>query len=208
MNFGVVRSIFLAVAALAGAFPAMAEWQAVTVPTSSEPASFPAWYRCFIRVPDEHDVAGGRADLWRDSVTLSLAGIRGPFRGLPQRPEDRRGRRSAGRAAARFKVPKGDSREGRLQRAGDPARRRRPAREGIGMPPILAGYFDELVLEGAWEVHSGEADPAELEGRGRAAADARRFTEAGFRQSSTPLSANAELDARPAPCRRRSRSRR
>ena len=42
MNFGVFRSIFLAVAALAGAFPAMAEWRAATVPTSSEPASFPA----------------------------------------------------------------------------------------------------------------------------------------------------------------------
>jgi putative heme-binding domain-containing protein len=124
-------------------------------------------------------------DLWRDSITLSVGDIRGPFsvwlngqkiaaaQTLPQ--GERR----------RFKVPKGILEKKafnvlalRLETL--------EARRGVGLPPILAGYFDEQVLAGAWETRSGEPDPAELKAVSEQPARA-FFTETGFHQSSTPL---------------------
>ncbi|MEO8353404.1 MAG: HEAT repeat domain-containing protein, partial [Chthoniobacteraceae bacterium] len=67
----------------------------------------------------------------------------------------------------------------------------RPA-HGIDLSPIFAGYFDELMLEGAWEMRTGESSPADLTAVATQPATA-FFTEAGFRHATSPLSANPEL---------------
>jgi putative heme-binding domain-containing protein len=174
-------AFFVLLAALA----VRAEWQPTTVPTDKDlKVTPPIWLRCFIRVPDNMTTAAEK-DLWRDSIMLSVGGIGGPFsiwlngqkiaeaQGLPE--GERR----------RFKVPKGILEKKAFNvlalRLDGP-----DARRGVRLPPILAGYFDEQALEGAWEVRSGEPDPAEL--KAVPAQPARAFfTEAGFHKSSSPL---------------------
>lgn len=169
---------------------ASAEWQTVKVP-ASEPgrAAKVAWYRCFIRVPDNM-VTPQEKDLWRDSITLSFEGIRGPFsvllngRKIATSGDIPEGQRR------RFKVPK-DVLEKQKFNALVLHLEGNAARDGLKAPPILAGYFDELTLEGTWQREDSEPDPSALTALATQPASA-FFTEQGFRQSSTPLSANPE----------------
>ncbi|HZJ15315.1 MAG TPA: PVC-type heme-binding CxxCH protein, partial [Chthoniobacteraceae bacterium] len=182
------RCLFSAVfTLLACAASVSADWQAIDVPTRVElPA--PAWLRCFIRVPDEM-VTLQEKDLWRDSVTLSFGGIRAPFTVFLN------GQKIAGSEALpegqrrRFKVPKGIFEKKAFNVLA--LHLEGPAR-GVGMVPILGGYHDELVLEGAWEMRADEPAAADLKTvseQPRAAF----FTEAGYRPATTPLSVNPEL---------------
>jgi putative heme-binding domain-containing protein len=160
------------------------------VPTgdTTSPAKI-TWYRCFIRVPDNM-VKPEEKDLFRDSITLSLGGIRGSFVVFLNGREIAKGDEIPEGQRHRFKVPKGI-----LERQNFNALVLRldsaAARHGLKTAPILAGYFDELLLEGAWESQGSEPEKSAL-----AALPAQPpiafFTEAGFRQSSTPLSANPE----------------
>ena len=167
---------------------ALGAWEPVTVPTANDlPASFPMWLRCFVRVPDDM-VTPQEKDLWRDSMTLSLGGIDGPFSvWLNGRKIAEAGALADG-TRRRFKVPKDILEKKAFNvfalRLGSPAKR-------MSTAPIFAGYFDEMLLEGAWEMNAGEPAPADLKAVAAQPATA-FFTEAGFKHSTTPLSANPE----------------
>ncbi|MHA3771251.1 PVC-type heme-binding CxxCH protein [Verrucomicrobiota bacterium sgz303538] len=174
--------------ALLGAASAFAEWKPTTIPTQKEiTTSEPVWFRCFIRVPDNMTTPQEK-DLWRDSITLSVGGVRGPFTLWLNGQKIGEGEALEGDQRRRFKVPKGilESKSFNVlavQMTGT------GAAAGLGTSPILAGYFDELELAGTWETQSGEPAPQELRAVPQQPAIA-AFTEAGFHPSSTPLSAN------------------
>src|ERR1700684_1273310 len=55
------------------------DWKPTTLPDPvAAPPARQVWYRCFIRVPAKL-VTPAAKDLWRDSLTLNLGGIHGPF---------------------------------------------------------------------------------------------------------------------------------
>ena len=170
---------------------AAAPWQPQPVPAEhSATAVAPVYYRCFVRVPDNM-TSRAAVDLMADSAMFSFADLPGPFvvflngqkiaagESLP--PEPRR----------RYKIPKGVLEKGAfnvlaLRLDGD------APKTGLRVAPVLHGYHDELVLDGMWEVHAGEPNIADL--RAATAQPARAFfTEANFREASTPLGANSEL---------------
>jgi putative heme-binding domain-containing protein len=64
-------------------------------------------------------------------------------------------------------------------------------RRGITLAPILAGYHDELALEGAWEQFGGEPSAPDLQPLPTQPTTA-FFLETGFRPASTPLAQNLE----------------
>jgi putative heme-binding domain-containing protein len=175
---------------LLGIHAARGEWKAVTVPTTEVTGQAKAsWYRCFIRVPDNM-VTPQEKDLWRDSITLSFGGIRGPFTVLLNGREIARSGQVPDGQRRRFKVPKDILEKNKfnalvVRLEGD------AVRGGLKTAPILAGYFDELLLEGAWERLESEPEASALTALSIQPPTA-FFSEAGFRQSSTPLSANPE----------------
>ena len=164
-----------------------AEWQPTVVPSKTEMTA-PVWLRCFVRVPDEM-TSRAEKDLWSDSVTLSLGDIRGPVTVWLNGTKIAEAEALPAGERRRFKVPKGILEKKAFNVL---ALRLEGAANGVGMVPIVAGYFDELLLEGAWEMRAGEADPAELKAVGEQPRAA-FFTEAGFHPSTTPLSANQVL---------------
>lgn len=152
-------------------------------------AAQPVWYRCFIRVPDNLAVPAEK-DLMRDSVLLHLGGINGPFSVLLDGQKIVDGKAIKPGERERFKVPK----DILVKKAFNVlAIRLSPeaAKGGIGMAPILAGYHDELPLEGTWERMSGEPAPEDLKPLAAQPAAA-FFLETGFHPASTPLTANFE----------------
>ena len=162
-----------------------AEWTTTTVPTREKSASAPpVWFRCFIRVP-ENMVKPEEKDLWRDSVTLSLGGVRGPYAVFLNGQKIAEGTAIAEGQRRRIKVPKGILEKTKFNvlamRLDGGA-----ARDGLGMAPILAGYFDEQALEGTWQRLAAEPDAAALVAvAGQPALAA--FTEAGFHPAASPL---------------------
>src|SRR4051812_19275689 len=81
MPRAILQTCVVALTLLVGsaAFAAEPEWKPVTIPspTSDQIASV-AWYRCYVRVPA--DMTSTAQDALRsDSITLGVAGIRGPF---------------------------------------------------------------------------------------------------------------------------------
>ena len=163
--------------------------------TTAPAVAGPVWYRCFIRAP-ANMVTPAEKDLWRDSVTLSLAGVVGPFQVYLNGRQIGAGEAVPDDARRRFKVPKDVLEKGAFNvlairvegkaggGGGGPQMRR---------PPILAGYFDELLLDGEWEVLRGEIAPTDAALKPARETPARAaYTEAGFRQSSTPLNPNPE----------------
>jgi len=103
--------IFLLLAfILLGFETARGDWKAVTVPSSGiSGAAKASWYRCFIRVPDSM-VTPQEKDLFRDSITLSVGGIRGQFVILLNGREIVRGSEIPDDQRRRFKVPRTFSR--------------------------------------------------------------------------------------------------
>ena len=180
-----LRAVCLFVITATASISVAAEWTPVAVPTVEKSAHAPpVWFRCFIRVPEDM-VKAEEKDLFRDSVTLSLGGVRGPYTVFLNGQKIADGTTIAEGQRRRFKVPKDILQRKsfnvlavRLQ--GD------AARDGLGMAPILAGYFDEQALEGAWQRLAGEPDPAALAAIAEQPALA-AFTEAGFHPASSPL---------------------
>lgn len=166
---------------------ANADWKPIPAPTASKSdAAASTWLRCFVRVPDNM-VTPQEKDLYRDSITFSVGGVRGPFALFVNGQKFAEGTGVADGQRKRFKVPKGILEKKAfnvfaIRLDGD------AAKSGLGMPPILAGYFDELVLDGAWEISASQPDDASLKAVTTQPAAA-FYTEAGFHQSSTPLSA-------------------
>ncbi len=168
-----------------------AEWTQVAVPTQ-EPitGTQDAWLRCFIRVPDTMAVPAEK-DLWRDSITLSLSGVAGPFVITLNGTKIAEGQALAADQRRRFKVPK-DILEKKvfnvlaIQLSGSATEKALP------VTPVLSNYFDDLELAGAWEMLRDQPSPADMKAVNEQPKTA-SFLETGFRPSSLPLSANAEL---------------
>jgi putative heme-binding domain-containing protein len=167
-----------------------ADWTAAPVPSAGDGSAAAAkWYRCFLRVPDNMAVPAEK-DLWRDSILLNLGGIGGPFAVFLNGEKIVESEGLAPGQRRRFKVPKGIL-EKKAFNVLALRLSAQAARGGLATTPILAGYHDELPLEGAWESSGGEPSPAELKAVSRQPARA-FFVETGFRPASTPLAANAE----------------
>jgi len=168
-----------------------ASWQTQPVP-GEQPAitAPPVYYRCFIRVPDNL-TSRAPVDLWADSAMFSFADFPGPFIVFLNGQKIAQGESLPVEPRRRFKIPKGILEKKAfnvlaLRLDGD------AAKAGLRVAPVLHSYYDELVIEGTWEVRAGEPDAAEL----RASADQPPlafFTEANFREASTTLAPNAEL---------------
>jgi putative heme-binding domain-containing protein len=180
------RAACLFLATIASSQALAAEWQVINVPTASELPT-PAWLRCFVRVPNEM-VTPQEKDLWRDSVTVSVGGIEGAFAVFLNGQTLGEANALPAGERRRFKVPKGILEKGAFNVL---ALRLATAR-AVKMPPILAGYHDELPLGGAWQWLAGEPDPADLRAIPTQPASA-SFTEAAYRPATTPLSANPVL---------------
>ncbi len=186
MNIRIAKFLCAPLLCLAPVLSA-AEWTPTVMPTKAElPA--PVWLRCYIRVPDEM-TSRAEKDLWSDSITLSLGGISGPVSVWLNGMKIAEAESLPAGERRRFKVPKGILEKKVFNVL---ALRIEGAARGVGMVPIVAGYFDELLLEGAWEMRAGAAEPADL----KAVSEQPRaafYTEAGFHPSTTPLSANQVL---------------
>lgn len=181
-----MRFCFLLLFALAARGAFAAHWIADAVPRPAAAAKEPVWLRCFLRVPNNMTVPAEK-DLWRDSVTLSFAEIPAPFTVFLNGQKIVESAPIGG-TARRFKVPKGILQKGtfnalalRVENGG-----------AIGRPPVLAGYFDELVLSGEWQRADSEPGSAELQAASTQPANA-FFIEKQFRKSVTPLAATEPI---------------
>ncbi|HWE00909.1 MAG TPA: PVC-type heme-binding CxxCH protein [Tepidisphaeraceae bacterium] len=169
------------------------DWVAASLPAPSPAAASagtPTWYRCFIRVPAKL-VTPAEKDLWRDSITLNLAAIHGPFIVYLNGQKIADANEAPDGPRRRFKVPKGILRKDVFNVLAirlDP----RPAARGIGQTPIFAGYLDELPLDGTWDVFRGEVDPATLTPTANRPENA-SYVESGFKPASSPLGRNPDL---------------
>lgn len=149
----------------------------------------PVWHLAYLRV-QANMVTPAEKDLFRDSVTLSVAGIDKPFQIYLNGQKIGEGDAVANEPRRRFKVPKGILVKDQFNVLAI----RTAADTPIAQPPILAGYFDEVVMDRPWDVVRGDltADDARL----KAVKDQPKvasYTESDFRPSSTPLNANAEF---------------
>jgi putative heme-binding domain-containing protein len=158
-----------------------ADWRPLTLPHDQLPS--PVWLRAYVQVPDNMAVPAEK-DLFRDSVTLALRGVPGRVTVfLNGRQIIAHG--PLGEEWRRFKVPKDI-----LQKKSFNTLLLRLEGGVLGEVPLLAGYFDEALLRGAWEASPTEPSPEELKPLADPPAHA-VFTE--FRPAATPLAANAEV---------------
>jgi putative heme-binding domain-containing protein len=179
------RSFSLIISFLLVALVARGDWQPTTVPTREKlPEGTPVWLRCFIRVPDNMTIPAEK-DLWRDSITLSVGGVGGPFSVWLNGKKIAEGKALPAGERRRFKVPKGILEKKAFNVLAICLEGAATA-GGLGLPPILAGYFDEQALAGAWEQRTGEPEPKELAALS-VQPEAAFFTEVGFRKASSPL---------------------
>lgn len=186
------KSAALVAAALFISVPAWAEWQQAPMPTAAATTAAsaqPVWYRCFIRVPDNMAVPAEK-DLMRDSILLNLGGISGPFRVLLNGQKIVESNAIKPGERERFKVPK-DILQKKAFNVLAIELTPEAARSGVTMTPILAGYHDELPLEGTWERLAGAPSADDLKAL-PTQPPAAFFLETGFHPASTPLAANQE----------------
>jgi putative heme-binding domain-containing protein len=128
-------------------------------------------------------------DLFRDSITLNLADIRGPFAVYLNGKKIAEGTDVPPGPRQRFKIPKGILEKDIFNAL---AIRIDPKGSGVGQPPILAGYHDELLLDGTWEVSHGDIDPAALNSLAKQPTTA-FYLDTGFKPASSPLGRNVEM---------------
>src|SRR5437867_585691 len=169
-----------------------AEWQPQVVPAEKPMlTAATVYYRCFIRVPDNM-TSRADVDLWTDSAMFSFADFPAHFTVFLNGQEMAAGESLPTEPRRRLKIPKGI-----LQKKASnvPALRLEGggARAGLRVAPVLHGYHDELVLQGAWEIHAGEPDRADLLAATNQPSRA-FFIEANFSEASTTLAPNEELD--------------
>jgi putative heme-binding domain-containing protein len=167
-----------------------ADWKPASIPATQPQgaAAGPTWYRCFIRVPSRM-VAPAEKDLFRDSITLSLAGVRGPFTVYLNGQKIAEGADLPSGQRRRFKIPKGILEKDVFNAL---AIRIDPNGGAPGQAPILAEYFDELLLDGTWQVSHGEIEPASLKPLAKQPETA-FYLETGFKPATSPLGRNSEF---------------
>ena len=119
------------------------------------------WFRSWLKVPDNIAGAGpSGADLWRDSMTLTLQGLPGPVVVFLNGQKIIEARDIPADTPRRFKVPKGIFEKGAfnalvIRLDGTAATR------GLTAAPVFAGYFDEVRMERPWQMTGRE--PSDLE---------------------------------------------
>ena len=149
----------------------------------------PVWLRAWLRVPDS--MAGDSGpDLWRDSMTLTLGALPGPVEVFLNGRRIVATRDLPADTLRRFKVPKGILEPGAynawvIRLDGDVA----PG--GLVVPPVFAGYFDELRLERPWQIAQIEPEAAALRAL-TAAPPVAAYNETDFRPATTVMSASPE----------------
>ncbi len=175
-------------------------WQARTIPPSeptaadaatATPTADPLWYRAWLQVPSTLVVPmDDPKDLWRESMTLALEDIPGPFRVTLNGVTIIEGDEVPPGLPRRFKVPKDILQEKvfnalalRLESAA--------AARGLTRAPVFGGYLDEVPLHREWEVRTGEAAASELQAVAAAPARA-TYTPADWRPAHTVLQAPTE----------------
>jgi putative membrane-bound dehydrogenase-like protein len=164
-----------------------AEWNPILIPQQPSKGPLePQTLRCYIRVPDAF-VVPQEKDLFRDSVTLSFGQVSGPLTVLVNGQKVLESE-AVSLPARRVKVPKGILERGvynavvvRMEKGGL-----------LEAAPILAGYFDEVVLAGKWQQTSGKPEDFDLKALPAAPAVG-AFAEKDFRKSVTPLSVTENM---------------
>ncbi|MBN8247779.1 MAG: dehydrogenase [Verrucomicrobia bacterium] len=150
----------------------------------------PVWMRAWMQVPDA--LAGDSGpDLWRDSMTLTLGSLPGPVEVFLNGRRMVNVRDLPDGELRRFKVPKGILVKGafnawvvRLDGAA--------ATRGLVVPPVFAGYFDEIRMDRPWQITATEPAADERREVVGTPPSATVYGAADFRPSTTVMSASPE----------------
>jgi len=121
------------------------------------------WYRCYVKVPDRWTrYVEGEKNLWAESVRLRMGPMRDAYevyfngqligKGGSMPPKFEPG----GAAEVRHKVTPGLLKKGRYNVLAIRVYNEQGEGGLISGAPILAGYYMEFGLGGAWEVHRGD----------------------------------------------------
>jgi glucose/arabinose dehydrogenase len=167
------------------------EWKPARLPEpgGKQPAGM-TWYRCYVRVPA--DMTETRQDALRsDSITISLAGVGGPYALYLNGQKIDEGQNLPEDPRKRVKVPKGILQNKKFNAIAlrlDP----KAVAAGVTKPPIILGYWDELPFDGQWETQQTDQIDAEAMKPLDAQPAVAAYTESGFHESSSPLAANPE----------------
>lgn len=152
------------VAGLTASLSRAAEWLPATVPPKAitMDRQAPLWYLCHLSVAKNLvEPSSDPKDLWRESMTLALQDIEGPFKVFLNGTLIIDSSDVGAAAPKRFKIPK-DILKGEVFntlaiRLDGPS-----AKRGLIHPPVFGGYLDEVRLEREWLVHPGEVPPEDL----------------------------------------------
>lgn len=173
------------------------DWDTISVPGAwEESAKYAAhdgfaWYRCYVKVPDNW-AAGKARNLWAESVVVGIERVADVHEvyfngtrigGAGSFPP---AFAAAREASDRYKVPVGLLAKGGWNVVAVRVYNREGKGGFRGRAPFLAGYHHECVLEGAWEFRAGD------DAAGAEAARARKPARAAFEkfvEATTPLDA-------------------
>ena len=173
---------------LSETFPA-AEWTAYEVGGPIPAGDGSKWLRSYVKTPDNM-VVPQEKDLWRDSMTLTFRSTAGPLTVWLNGQKIIESGSIPAEKAARFKVPKGILEKSynalvvRLDGEG--------AKQGLGMAPMMAGYFDEISIGPAWQATETEPSAEEMTALPDQPAVA-FYTEKDFHLSTTPMQVAGEF---------------
>lgn len=141
------------------------EWSARTVPGAwGKGEDGFAWYRCYIRVPSNWISDSHPRELWTGSITVAIDSLTDAYEvyvngrriGVAGRlPPDFQ---AATPGYRRHRVPTGILKEG-LNAVAVRVYSESGAGGFRGPPPVISGYYREIVLEGPWEFRAGD-DPS------------------------------------------------
>ena len=166
-----------------------AEWTAYEVGGAVPAGDGSKWLRCYVRTPDNM-VVPQEKDLWRDSMTLTFRATAGPLTVWLNGQKIIESGKIPADKAARFKVPKGILEKAynafviRLDGEG--------GRRGLGMAPMMAGYFDEISIGPAWQATGTEPSADEMKSLADQPAVA-FYSEKDFHLSTTPMQVAGEF---------------
>jgi putative membrane-bound dehydrogenase-like protein len=168
-------------------------WKAQPIPAGKNAAQAgkPLWYRAHLQVSKMLvDPSSDPKDLWRESMTLALQDIPGPFQVYLNGKLIVESKDAPADAPIRFKVPKDILQDKVFNtlaiRLDGPA-----AEKGLVHPPVFGGYLDEVRLDREWFAASGDIADDDLKPLPEAPATA-AYQPKDWRPASTVLQAPAE----------------
>ncbi|MBX3742991.1 MAG: c-type cytochrome [Akkermansiaceae bacterium] len=172
---------------------ASAEWVLQPVPAKGQTfgAGQPLWYRAHLQVAKSLvDPSSDAKDLWRESMTLALQDIPGPFKVYLNGRMIVDAKDAAADAPVRFKVPK-DILKNDVFNTLAIRLEGKAAEQGLTHAPVFGGYLDEVRLDRDWLVQAGEPKDDNLQPLAQPPAAA-AYTPKDWRPASTVLQAPAE----------------